>query len=80
MVKFKKKLLRYCYENGNSVISFNIKIINKSYTNKYIKLVTSKPITSVWEKEIHNQAKATTSKNVLQAKVNKKARQADNEL
>ena len=41
------KLSKYCYKNANSVISLNIKTINKSYTNKYIELDTSKPTTSV---------------------------------
>ena len=35
------------YENGNSVISFNIKKIKKSYTNKDIKNIISKLITSL---------------------------------
>ena len=34
---------KYYYENGNDVPSFNIKMIYKSYTNKYNELVTSKP-------------------------------------
>ena len=42
-----KDFIKYCYENGNRVPSFNIKTINKSYTNKYNELVTSKPTISL---------------------------------
>ena len=34
----------YCYTNGSGVPSFNVGKINKSYTNNYNALVTSKPI------------------------------------
>ena len=52
----------YCYENENSVISFNIKTINKSNTNTYIKLFISKSTTtSVLEKHIDNGTNRTTS-------------------
>ena len=45
----------YCYEIGNSVVSFNIKTINKCLINKYIELVSSKAMTSVEEREIYNK-------------------------
>ena len=38
------------YENGNGVLSFSIKTINKSYTNKYNELVTSKPKSWIWKR------------------------------
>ena len=50
MIRVARIIYKYCYDNGNGVPSFYIKMINKSYTNKYNELVTTKPTTSVCKK------------------------------
>ena len=55
MIRVTRIIYKYCYENKNIVMSFNIKTINKIYTDKYIEIVISKITTaSVREKEIAN--------------------------